>query len=92
MGYYSYEYFPYLYHFDLGFVYFLDAQDSQRGAFLYDFASATWLYTSPDLFPYLYDFSLGTFIYYYPDEKNPGRYTSSPRYFFNFATQQIITK
>jgi len=25
-------------------------------------------------------------LYYYPDTNNPGHYTSSPRYFYNFAT------
>lgn len=92
-GYYTYAFFPYLYHFDLGFEYFVDANDSQGGAFLYDFTSASWFYTSPTFpFPYLYDFSLGAFLYYYPDVNNPGVYTKNPRYFFNFRTNQIIMK
>ncbi len=92
-GYYTYAFFPYLYHFDLGFVYFVDAQDSARGAFLYDFTSSSWFYTSPSFpFPYLYDFSLNALLYYYPNTSNPGTYTKNPRYFFNFRTNQIITK
>jgi hypothetical protein len=30
-------------------------------------------------------------LYYYPDPNNPGHYTTNPRYFYNFATGQIIT-
>ncbi len=92
-GYYTYAFFPYLYHFDLGFEYFFDANDSARGAYLYDFTSSSFFYTSPSFpFPYLYDFKLNAFLYYFPDANNPGRYTRDPRYFFNFATGQIITK
>ena len=46
-GYYNYQYFPILYHYDLGFEYFLDANDGENGAYLYDFASGHWFYTSP---------------------------------------------
>lgn len=92
-GYYSAGYFPYLYHFDLGFEYFVPANDSAHGAFLFDFKSGnTWFYTSPAIFPYLYDFTLGSFLYYFPDPSRPGRYLSDPRLFFNFATGQVITK
>ncbi len=92
-GYYTYAFFPYLYHFDLGFEYFFDANDSARGAYLYDFASNTFFYTSPSFpFPYLYDFKLNAFLYYFPDTNNPGRYTQNPRFFYNFATGQIIMK
>ena len=92
-GYYSYAYFPYLFHFDLGFEYFVAANDAARGAFLYDFTSGTWFYTSPSFpFPYLYDFGLNALLYYYPQAGSADRYTRDPRYFFNFATSQIITK
>ena len=83
----------YFYHFDLGFEYVIDANDGAGGVYLYDFASNTFFYTSPTFpFPYLYDFSLKTFLYYFPDTNNPGHYTSNPRYFYNFGTNQIITK
>ncbi len=92
-GYYTYAFFPYLYHFDLGFLYFVDAQDSARGAFFYDFTSSSWFYSSPSFpFPYLYDFGLNALLYYYPDSGNPGSYTKNPRYFFNFRTGQVITR
>ena len=92
-GYYSYANFPYLYHFDLGFEYFVDANDPARGAFLYDFASGSWFYTSPSFpFPYLYDFGLNALLYYYPQAGSADRYTRDPRYFFNFTTGQIIIK
>ena len=94
-GYYSFLSDPrYIYHFDLGYEYVFDAADGNDGVYLYDFASQTFFYTSPTFgFPYLYDFSLNSVLYYYPDPNNPGRYnTNGTRYFYNFATGQIITK
>ena len=91
-GYYSYSQFPDLYHFDLGFEYFLDANDGSHGAYLYDFTSGHWLYTSPAYpFPYLYDFTLKSIIYYFPDTKNAGHYTTNPRFFYNFGTGATFT-
>ena len=82
----------YIYHIDMGFEYFFDAHDNNSGIFFYDFASNHFFYTSPSFpFPYLYDFSLNTVLYYYPDPNRPGHYTTNPRYFYNFATRQIIT-
>ncbi len=93
-GYYTFLSDPdYLYHFDLGYEYILDANDGNGGVYLYDFQSGTFFYTSPAFpFPYLYDFSLNAVLYYYLDPNNPGHYTSSPRYFYNFGTGKIITK
>jgi len=92
-GYYSYLTDPhFIYHFDMGYEYWFDANNADRGIFFYDFMSNHFFYTSPSFpFPYLYDFSLNTVLYYYPDPHNPGRYTTNPRYFYNFATGQIIT-
>ena len=91
-GYYTYQYFPILYHYDLGFEAFVDANDGNSGAYFYDFASGHWFYTSPLFsFPYLYDFTLQAVIYYFPNTQNPGRYTTNPRYFYNSATGKIIT-
>jgi len=92
-GYYSYLTDPHwIYHFDMGYEYWFDANDGQSGIYFYDFASNHFFYTSPSFpFPYLYDFSLNTVLYYYPDTNNPGHYTTNPRYFYNFATGQIIT-
>ena len=92
-GYYAYLSDPrYVYHFDLGYEYVLDAKDAQGGLYLYDFGSGDWLYTSPRFsFPYLYDFRLAAMLYYYPQEGKPGSYTSAPRYFFDFASGQIVT-
>jgi streptogramin lyase len=89
-GYYTLQYFPYVYHFDMGFEYFIDANDGQGGVYFYDFTSTHFFYTSPTLFPYLYDFSLNAWLYYYPDTSNPGHYTTNPRYFYNFGTSSII--
>ena len=93
-GYYSYLSDPhYIYHFDLGYEYVFDAGDGKDGVYFYDFASQDYFYTSPSFpFPYLYDFGLKATLYYYPDTTNAGHYTTNPRYFFNFATGQIIMK
>jgi hypothetical protein len=92
-GYYSYLTEPYwIYHFDMGYEYWFDANDGQNGIYFYDNASTHFFYTSPSFpFPYLYDFTLNTVLYYYPDPNNPGHYTTNPRYFYNVATGQIIT-
>ena len=91
-GYYSYlSDQNFIYHIDLGFEYLFDANDASHGIYFYDFASSSFLYTSPTLFPYLYDFSLNAWLYYLPDANNPGRYTHNPRWFYNFATGQWIT-
>ena len=91
-GYYSYLPDPnYIYHFDMGYEYVFDAGDGNGGVYLYDFASSHWWYTSRAYeFPYVYDFSLSSVLYYYPDTHNAGHYTTNPRYFYDFATGQII--
>jgi hypothetical protein len=91
-GYYSYLPDPnYIYHFDMGYEYVVDAGDGQGGVYLYDFSSSHWWYTSRTYeFPYVYDFSLNAVLYYYPDTQNAGHYTTNPRYFYNFATGQVI--
>ena len=93
-GYYSYLIDErYIYHFDLGYEYVFDAADGKSGVYLYDFKSGSFFYTSPGFpFPYLYDFTLNSALYYYPDTTQADHYTTAPRYFFNFATGQIITK
>ena len=93
-GYYSYlTALRWIYHFDMGYEYWFDANDGRNGIFFYDSAANTFFYTSPSLpFPYLYDFGLNALLYYYPDASRPGHYTTNPRYFYNFATHQIITR
>jgi hypothetical protein len=91
-GYYSYLTDPnYIYHLDLGFEYLFDANDVNHAIYFYDFASSSFFYTSPTLFPDLYDFSLNAWLYYLPDASNPGHYSQNPRWFYNFATGQWIT-
>jgi hypothetical protein len=91
-GYYSYLSDPrWIYHFDMGYEYWFDANDGHNGIYVYDLASTHFFYTSPSFpFPYLYDFSLNTVLYYLPNV-NPGRYTHNPRWFYNFTTGQWIT-
>ncbi len=92
-GYYTYlSNARFIYHFDMGYEYWFDANDGHNGIYFYDFMSNHFFYTSPSFpFPYLYDFSLNTVLYYFPDPNRPGHYTTNPRYFYNFATGQIIT-
>ena len=83
----------FIYHLDMGFEYFADANDGHGGIYFYDFTSHDLFYTSPSFpFPYLYDFTLHTVLYYFPDPNRPGQYTTNPRYFYDFATHQIITR
>ena len=94
-GYYAYVGdADYIYHFDLGYEFFDDADDGKSGVYFYDFASSDFFYTSPTFsFPYLYDFDLNSVVYYYPDPNNPGHYnTNGVRYFYVFNTGQIISK
>jgi uncharacterized repeat protein (TIGR03803 family) len=91
-GYYSYLTDQrFIYHFDMGYEYWFDANDGHGGIFFYDFMSNHFFYTSRGAFPFLYDFSLNAWLYYLPDASNPGRYTHNPRWFFNFATGHWIT-
>ena len=54
-------------------------------------ASNHFFCSSPSFpFPYLYDFGLNTILYYYPDTQSPAT-TQPSKYFYNFATGQIIT-
>ncbi|MDB5071024.1 MAG: hypothetical protein JWM87_2135 [Candidatus Eremiobacteraeota bacterium] len=91
-GYYSYLPDPnYIYHFDLGYEYAIDANDGQGGVYLYDFDSGHWWYTSRSFtFPYVYDFTLNALLYYYPDTAQAGTYTKNPRWFYDFGTSSII--
>jgi uncharacterized repeat protein (TIGR01451 family) len=88
-GYYNLQSFPILYHYDMGFEAFVDGGNG--AAYLYDFSSGHWFYTSSSLFPYLYDFTLNTWLYYFPATNNPGHYASDPRYFSNLTTGKIFT-
>jgi hypothetical protein len=88
-GYYNLQSFPIFYHYDLGFEAFVDGGNG--AAYLYDFSSRHWFYTSPGLFPYLYDFTLNNWLYYFSDSNNPGHYTTNPRVFSNLTTGKIVT-
>jgi hypothetical protein len=88
-GYYNLTTFPIFYHYDMGFESFVDGGNG--AAYLYDFTSGHWFYTSSSLFPDLYDFTLNAWLYYFPDTKNAGHYTTNPRYFVNLSTSKIFT-
>ena len=88
-GYYNFTNFPIFYHYDMGFEAFIDGGNG--AAYMYDFTSGHWFYTSPSLFPYLYDFTLTNWLYYFPNPNSPGHYTSNPRYFSDVTTGKIIS-
>jgi hypothetical protein len=89
-GYYTYAGSGWTYHFDMGYEYVVPTS-SGSGVYLWDLASGHWWYTNSSQFPYLYDFTLNTWMYYFPDTKNAGRYTTNPRYFDNLTSGQIFT-
>jgi hypothetical protein len=91
-GYYTLVAYPWFYHHDLGYEYLFEANDGAQGVYFYDLNSQSFWYTNPSIYPILYDFSLNDWIYYYPNKSDPGHYTSDPRYFYNYATKQVISK
>ena len=88
-GYYNFLSSSIFYHYDMGYEAFIPG--SAADIYLYDFTSSHWWYTSSTLFPYLYDFTLTDVALLLPDTKNPGHYTTNPRYFSNLTTGQIFT-
>lgn len=90
-GYFAFTGPSWIYHFDMGYEYLLDAYDGSGGAYLYDWSTGHWFFTSAAFFPYLYDFTLQAWIYYVPDPANPGHYTTTPRQFAYTSNHQIFT-
>ena len=82
-GYYTYQFYPYLYQADLGFEYVIPSTGTDDGVYLYDFKLQTFFYTSPKLFPYLYDFKEDGFYYYFTG-------TTAPRVFYDFVAKKYI--
>jgi hypothetical protein len=95
-GYYSQVNFPFLFHQDMGYEYFVDADAGDGECYLFDFGfnetgSQHWLFTSRHDFPFLFDFTLNTWLYYAPNTNDVSHYTTNPRFFFNFNTMQWTT-
>lgn len=89
-GYYSAASYPFIFHNDMGWLYFVDAADGKNGAYFYDFTNGAWLYTSTALWPYVYDFKRGDWMYYSPKSGSTDSYTSNPRWFLNLSTQKWV--
>lgn len=87
-GYYNFPAFPIFYHYDMGFEAFIDGGNG--AAYLYDFSSGHWFFTSSSLFSYLYDFTLNNWLFYILANNNPGHYSANPRYFSDLTTGKII--
>jgi hypothetical protein len=86
-GYYSLLNYPYIYRYDMGWEYYIDANNAAHGAYFYDFLNSAFYYTEPGVFPYIYDFNVNAWMWYEPDASNDGNYTSNPRWFLNLSTQ-----
>jgi len=82
-GYYNDNSFPIIYHYNLGYEYVYDAGGG--GVYFFDYHSGHFWYTNPASYPFFYDFTLNTYLYYYAGNGNP-------RYFYNYATQKVITE
>ena len=82
-GYYTYQFYPYLYQTDLGFEYTIPSTGTDNGVYLYDFKLSQFLYTSPTLYPYLYNFGENAFYYYFTG-------TTAPRVFYDFGTKEYV--
>ncbi len=81
-GYYTLELFPYVYKYNnFGYLYYL-GNSSSTEAYFYDFTQRDTFYTNPSLYPYFYSFNLKSFLYYFEG--------TTPRTFYNFATQSFI--
>ena len=89
-GWYNWSQSPLLWHADLGWESFSDANDSLHGAWLWDFKLGQWFYTAPSDFPFMYNSSAQAWYYYFPNTNSPGHYTTNPRVFKNMTTAQII--
>ncbi|MGO9605594.1 MAG: choice-of-anchor Q domain-containing protein [Candidatus Binataceae bacterium] len=64
-GYYSYQYYPNIYQYDLGFEYVVDPNDGLAGIQFWDNSLGEWLYTNPSEYPYFWDYASSSWLYYY---------------------------
>lgn len=79
-GYYSYQYYPWLYHYWLGFDYVF-GNPPGSSLYLYDPSLTATLFTDPDSFPYFYDFQSNSWLWYY---------TGTSRWFYDFGTRGLF--
>jgi len=82
-GHYTYDAYPLVYEYFLGYEYAYDAGGG--GVYLYDYNSGHFWYTQASYFPFVYDFSLNTFLYYY-------QANTPHRHFYDYANNQVITE
>ena len=94
-GYYSFLTDPhFIYHLDLGYEYIFDAADGDAGRLLLRLCQQHLFLYEPDFsFPVSLRLQPEFGRLLYPDPNNPGRYnTGGVRYFYDFATDTIISK
>jgi len=92
-GNYTYEFWPWMWHSDMGFEYVQDANDSSNGVYMYDPTLEDWFYTNPADFPFLYNFGsvqapVDHWWWYEPTSNR--HYTTNPRWFSDLFTGQWI--
>lgn len=74
----------YVYKYHFGWLCYLgNSSPTSHDAYFFDCNTSTYLWTDVSTYPYFYSFNLNTFLYYYEG--------SSPRVFYDFATQRVIT-
>jgi len=79
-GYYWVESGDWIFHNDMGWEYYVDANSSSPGAiYFYDNSTGLWFYTTSGIFPFLEVTTPGAlngvWFWYELDPKNPGHYT-----------------
>lgn len=82
-GYYSNGAYPLVYQYNLGYEYVFP--DAGGGVYLFDYKSGHFFYTQGSYYPFVYDFTLNAWLYYYQGN-------ASPRYFYNYSTDQVISE
>lgn len=80
-GDFSMRYWPWVYHFDHGWIFGVDGDANQ--VIYYD-TDLGWNYTHPSLYPWIYNYSEGDWKYYYPG-------SGSPRWFFSHNGENWIS-
>ena len=84
----EFTYYPadtiYVFKYNFGWLCYLGGTTpTSQDAYFYDCTSGDYFWTDSADYPYFYSFTYDTFLYYYED--------SSPRMFYDFGTQTIVS-
>lgn len=84
LGYIWAEPFPFVYHFQHGWLYCV-LPGGGEGFWAYSFADSDWWWTSATYYPFIYSVGSANWLYYVKD-------TGNPRIFYNLATNEELLK